>query len=72
MPDERMGEEICAFVRLHNRNELTIQEIRDFCKGSIAHFKIPRYVHVVKKMPKTTSGKIQKFKLRQLYDELHK
>lgn len=64
VPDERMGEEICAFVKLKPGRTLTRDELVAFSKGNIAHFKIPRYVEIiVDDFPKTQSGKIQKFKL---------
>ncbi|KAJ7315972.1 hypothetical protein JRQ81_002134 [Phrynocephalus forsythii] len=63
--DERMGEEICASIRVKDGEECTAEEIKAFCKGKIAHFKIPRYVVFVKDFPLTVSGKIQKYKLRE-------
>ncbi|XP_044275933.1 medium-chain acyl-CoA ligase ACSF2, mitochondrial [Varanus komodoensis] len=63
--DERMGEEICASVRLKAGEECTAEELKAFCKGKIAHFKIPRYIVFVKHYPLTVSGKIQKYKLKQ-------
>ncbi|KAM4662567.1 medium-chain acyl-CoA ligase ACSF2, mitochondrial-like [Discoglossus pictus] len=63
--DERMGEEICACVRIRGDEPCTVDEIKQYCKGKISHFKIPRYVVVVKEYPLTVSGKIQKFKLKE-------
>ncbi|KAM6473392.1 medium-chain acyl-CoA ligase ACSF2, mitochondrial isoform 2-T6 [Liasis olivaceus] len=63
--DERMGEEICASIRVKAGEECTAEEIKAFCKGKIAHFKIPRYIVFVKDFPLTVSGKIQKYKLRE-------
>ncbi|XP_048346292.1 medium-chain acyl-CoA ligase ACSF2, mitochondrial isoform X2 [Sphaerodactylus townsendi] len=63
--DERMGEEICASIRLKAGEECTAEEVKKFCKGKIAHFKIPRYIVFVKDFPLTVSGKIQKYKLRE-------
>nr|XP_056718347.1 medium-chain acyl-CoA ligase ACSF2, mitochondrial [Euleptes europaea] len=63
--DERMGEEICASIRVKHGEECTAEEVKAFCKGKIAHFKIPRYIVFVKDFPLTVSGKIQKYKLRQ-------
>lgn len=66
--DDRMGEEICAFIRTtEDGRVLTQTDIKEFCSGSIAHFKIPRYIKVVDEFPRTASGKIQKFKLKELY-----
>uniref|UniRef100_A0A4W4F1R4 Medium-chain acyl-CoA ligase ACSF2, mitochondrial n=1 Tax=Electrophorus electricus TaxID=8005 RepID=A0A4W4F1R4_ELEEL len=63
--DERMGEEVCACIRLNHGQVCTAEEIRDYCRGQIAHFKIPRYVTFVESYPLTVSGKIQKNKLRE-------
>nr|XP_029709407.1 acyl-CoA synthetase family member 2, mitochondrial-like isoform X1 [Aedes albopictus] len=68
VPDERMGEEICAYVRLKDSTmSLEHAEMKAFCKGKIAHFKIPKYLRIVDSFPKTVSGKIQKFKLVDLF-----
>ncbi|CAL1677806.1 unnamed protein product [Lasius platythorax] len=63
--DEVYGEEICACIQLSDDATMTQNELKDYCKGKIAHFKIPRYVHFVDEYPKTTSGKIQKFRLKE-------
>lgn len=63
VPHERLGEEVCACIRVKGDANVTQEEIARFSKGKIAHFKIPSRVKIVKKFPKTTSGKIQKFKL---------
>jgi len=71
VPDERYGEELMAWVILRPGASVTEQEIKDFCKGQIAHFKIPRYVKVVDSFPMTVTGKVQKFKMREeAIDEL--
>ncbi|XP_071620345.1 medium-chain acyl-CoA ligase ACSF2, mitochondrial isoform X3 [Heliangelus exortis] len=62
--DSRMGEEICACIRVRAGQDCTEEEIKAFCRGKISHFKIPRYVVFVGQYPLTISGKIQKFKLR--------
>nr|XP_029709408.1 acyl-CoA synthetase family member 2, mitochondrial-like isoform X2 [Aedes albopictus] len=68
VPDPRMGEEICAFVRLKEVGQtLNFDELKDFCKGKLAHFKVPKYLRVVDEFPKTTSGKVQKFKLVEMF-----
>ncbi len=64
VPDPRYGEEIAAFVKVAGDAELTDEAVRDFCRGSIAHFKVPRYVFFVDEFPMTVTGKIQKFMLR--------
>ncbi|XP_077184050.1 medium-chain acyl-CoA ligase ACSF2, mitochondrial isoform X2 [Paroedura picta] len=63
--DERMGEEICASIRVKHGEECTAEELRAFCKGKISHFKIPRYIVFVNDYPLTVSGKIQKYKLKE-------
>ena len=65
VPDERMGEELCAWVRLRAGAEVDAEGIRDFCRGQIAHFKVPRYVRVVAEFPTTVTGKVQKFLIRE-------
>ena len=66
LPDPRYGEEIAAFVRRAPGVEVDAEGIRDFCRGRIAHFKVPRYVLFVDEFPMTVTGKIQKYKLRDL------
>ncbi|NXS91807.1 ACSF2 synthetase, partial [Jacana jacana] len=63
--DSRMGEEICACIRVRAGQSCTEEEIKAFCKGKISHFKIPRYIVFVSQYPLTISGKIQKYKLRE-------
>jgi fatty-acyl-CoA synthase len=65
VPDERFGEELCAWVILNDGAEATEQQIKDYCKGQIAHYKIPRYVLFVEGWPMTVSGKVQKYKMRE-------
>jgi fatty-acyl-CoA synthase len=65
VPDPRYGEELCAWVRLHDGEAATAEEIRAFCQGQIAHYKVPRYVKFVDGFPMTVTGKIQKFVMRQ-------
>jgi fatty-acyl-CoA synthase len=65
VPDERYGEELCAWVILNDGASATEQEIKDYCKGQIAHYKIPRYVMFVDGWPMTVSGKVQKYKMRE-------
>jgi fatty-acyl-CoA synthase len=66
VPDERYGEEIAAFVIPRAGAELDVESVREFCKGRIAHHKVPRYVICIDEFPMTVTGKIQKFKLRDL------
>ncbi len=65
VPDSKYGEEICAWVRLRANESATEQDIREFCDGQIAHFKVPRYVVIVSEFPTTVTGKIQKYLIRQ-------
>uniref|UniRef100_A0A8U7MSV3 Medium-chain acyl-CoA ligase ACSF2, mitochondrial n=1 Tax=Corvus moneduloides TaxID=1196302 RepID=A0A8U7MSV3_CORMO len=67
--DSRMGEEICACIRLRAGQDCTEEEIKAFCKGKISHFKIPRYVVFVGQYPLTVSAKIQKYKLREQMEQ---
>jgi fatty-acyl-CoA synthase len=66
VPDERYGEELMAWVIPREGASLTEQELRDFCRGRIAHFKVPRYVKFVDAFPMTVTGKVQKFKMREV------
>lgn len=65
VPDEKYGEEIAAWIKLKPGQQATAEEMRDYCKGQIAHYKIPRYVMFVNEFPMTVTGKIQKFLMRQ-------
>jgi fatty-acyl-CoA synthase len=65
VPDERFGEELMAFVVPRGGVELDRDAIAEFCRGRIAHYKIPRYVRCVSDFPLTVTGKVQKFKLRE-------
>jgi fatty-acyl-CoA synthase len=65
VPDLKYGEELCAWVKLRPGGALTPQDVRDFCTGKIAHYKIPRYVRVTEDFPMTVTGKVQKFKMRE-------
>ncbi len=71
VPDERYGEEIMAFVIAREGAELDPEAVREFCRGKVAHFKVPRYISLCTEFPMTVTGKIQKYKLReQAIDEL--
>ena len=65
IPDSKMGEEICAWVQLYPGEAMTEEELKDFCRGQITHFKIPRHVRFVDEFPMTVTGKIQKFVMRE-------
>ncbi|TPG21195.1 AMP-binding protein [Variovorax guangxiensis] len=64
LPDRKYGEELCAWVIVKPGQMATEDEIRDFCKGQIAHYKVPKYIQFVTEFPMTVTGKIQKFKIR--------
>ncbi|MDH3743212.1 MAG: AMP-binding protein, partial [Hyphomicrobiales bacterium] len=66
VPDPKYGEELCAWIVLSGEQVATQEEIREFCQGQIAHFKIPRYIRFVTEYPMTVTGKIQKFVMREL------
>ena len=65
VPDDRYGEEICAWVRLRPGTSANEEEIRAFCREQIAHYKVPRYVKFVDEFPMTVTGKIQKYIMRE-------
>ncbi len=65
LPDKKYGEELCAWIIPKPGQALTADEVREFCKGQIAHYKVPRYIEFVKEFPMTVTGKIQKFKIRE-------
>jgi fatty-acyl-CoA synthase len=65
VPDDRYGEELMAWIRVREGGELSEDEVREFCKGRIAHFKVPRYVRFAGEFPMTVTGKVQKYKLRE-------
>lgn len=66
IPDERLGEVVAAWVRLKAGESSSGEELRQFCVGKIAYFKIPQYVRLVEQFPMTVTGKIQKFKIREI------
>jgi fatty-acyl-CoA synthase len=66
LPDVRYGEEVCAWIRLKPGVVLTEKDVKQFCRGKIAYFKTPRYVVFVDEYPTTVTGKVQKFKLRDM------
>ncbi|HEV3128878.1 MAG TPA: AMP-binding protein, partial [Solirubrobacteraceae bacterium] len=65
VPDERYGEELMAWVICREGASLSDEDVREFCRGKIAHYKIPRYVKCVDAFPMTVTGKVQKFKMRE-------
>jgi fatty-acyl-CoA synthase len=65
VPDPKYGEEVCAWIKLHPGATMSAEEVRGFCEGKIAHFKIPRYIKFVEGFPMTVTGKVQKFVMRE-------
>jgi fatty-acyl-CoA synthase len=65
VPDVKFGEEVCAWIQLKPGTSSTEEEVREFCKDQIAHYKIPRYIRFVSEFPMTITGKVQKFAMRE-------
>jgi fatty-acyl-CoA synthase len=65
VPDPKYGEEICAWVRVRDGHTLTLEDVREFCQGRIAHYKIPRYLELVDEFPMTVTGKVRKVEMRE-------
>jgi fatty-acyl-CoA synthase len=66
VPDERYGEELMAWLRLRpGAEQMTIESLRAFCAGKLAHYKVPRYLHVVEEFPMTVTGKVRKVEMRE-------
>ncbi|RQQ44792.1 AMP-binding protein [Burkholderia stagnalis] len=71
VPDAKYGEEVCAWIVLRAGEQMSEDDVRAFCNGQIAHYKIPRYIRFVDELPMTVTGKVQKFIMRQrMIDEL--
>lgn len=66
VPDDKYGEELCVWIKLKTGATLTSEAVQAFCKASLARYKVPRYVKFVESYPQTVTGKIQKFKIREL------
>ncbi len=65
VPDLKYGEELCAWVKVRPGGALTADQVREFCVGKIAHYKVPRYVRFTDEFPMTVTGKVQKYKMRE-------
>lgn len=66
VPDEKYGEELMAWIRMREgASPLTAEKVREFCSGKLAHYKVPRYVHVVEEFPMTVTGKVRKVEMRE-------
>lgn len=71
VPDDRLGEAVAAWIKLRDGESSSEDEIREFCKGQIAHYKVPAYIRFVDEFPMTVTGKIQKFVMRdEMAEEL--
>ncbi|HKM15122.1 MAG TPA: AMP-binding protein [Marinospirillum sp.] len=66
IPDQKYGEEVMAWIKVHEGKTLNEEELKAFCAGKIAHYKVPRYFKFTQEFPMTVTGKIQKFKMRDL------
>jgi fatty-acyl-CoA synthase len=66
IPDEFYGEEVMAWIKLHAGERMTEEEMREYCRGEIAHYKIPKYFWFVEEFPMTVTGKLQKFRMREI------
>ena len=64
VPDERFGEELCAWIKLKDNCQFSVDDVKSALKGQLAHFKIPKYIIFVDEFPTTVTGKVQKFKMR--------
>jgi fatty-acyl-CoA synthase len=65
IPDARYGEELCAWIKVRAGETLMEDDVKTFCHGQIAHYKVPRHVRFVDEFPMTVTGKVQKFVMRQ-------
>lgn len=70
IPDERLGERVLAWIKPHDGSDLTEEAVKAFCRGQIAHFKIPEFIRFVDEFPMTVTGKVQKFVMREREIEL--
>ena len=70
VPSRKYGEQVAAFVILKEGYDLAPEDVQDFCRGNISNYKVPRYVSMIEELPLTASGKVQKFKLREMAAEL--
>jgi fatty-acyl-CoA synthase len=66
VPDPKYGEEIIAWISVKPGAELSEEAVKEFCRGQIAHFKVPRYIRFGEDFPMTVTGKVQKFKMREI------
>lgn len=69
IPDERFGEEVCAWIKVHDTHTLEEADVRAHCAGQIAHYKVPKVIRFVDAFPMTVTGKIQKFEMRRMMEQ---
>jgi fatty-acyl-CoA synthase len=69
VPDPKFVENVAAWVKIRDGQPITEEDIRAFCKKSLAHYKVPRHIRLVKEFPQTVTGKIQKFRMREIMIE---
>jgi fatty-acyl-CoA synthase len=69
VPDKKYGEEVCAWIKLKEGESITEEDIKEYCKGKIAHYKIPRYIKFTDSFPMTVTGKIRKVEMREISTE---
>jgi len=69
VPDKKYGEEIAAWIKIRKKSSVTEADIKNYCHGKISHQKIPRYIKFVDEFPMTVTGKIQKFRMKEVYTE---
>jgi len=66
IPDDFYGEELAAWIKLHQGQQASSEEIREFCQGNLAHYKIPKFIYFVAAFPMTVTGKLQKYRMREI------
>jgi fatty-acyl-CoA synthase len=66
VPDMKHGEEVCAWIRLRDGQQASEDDVREYCRGQIASYKIPRYIRFTTEFPTTVTGKMQKFRMREI------
>lgn len=66
VPNDRLGEEVCAWIRLHDNVDMSKEEVKDFCANGISYFKVPKYIKLVNEYPLTVTGKVKKYKMREM------
>ena len=69
VPDAKMGEAVCAWIKVADGKSLNEEDVKSFCSGQITHFKVPKYIRFVDEYPMTVTGKIQKFKMSEIMAE---